>query len=299
VSSAPAGRAVPEAAEPVATSRRARWSAFVGAVRGVSEIDPATVQTQLQRLGSRRRWLAPLVFAAGTVAVVFRGVLVLVRNWRLLLLQVIPAAWLWLMSWNVRTHLFSREKLPTEYTAPLAIGVIVLSLVCYWCNATFAFTLTQAGRPRIRSAFREARGHWRLVTGIALVTGAAQAAVWVWLAPVSVRWFLIGLTAMLVIQTYLFIAVPLWLLGFRPREDRRTKITRSVTTGVLGGVASAPGFLFNRLGLLLLGIHSVWILGVVLVSVGAVLQVTASSSVRVVKMSARLGGGSPSSAGDG
>ena len=287
----PAGRAVTTAAEPVAGSRRARWDAFAGAVRGVSEVDPAVVEGELERLGSRRRWLASLVYAAGTVAVVFRGVLLLLQNWRLLLLQVVPAAWLWLMTWNLKTHLFSRESLPVDYKAGLAIGVIVLSLVCHWCNATFAFTLTQPGRPQIRPAFREARQRWRLVTGVALAAGAAQAAVWVFLAPVSVRWFLIGLTAMLVIQIYLFVALPLWLVGIRPREDRRTKITRSVTTGVLGGVASAPGFLLNRVGLLLLGTHALWILGIVFVSVGAVLHVTASSSVRVVKLSARLGGG--------
>jgi hypothetical protein len=288
----PAGRPVPATgSQPVATTRRARWGAFVGAVRGVSEVDPGVVEDELQRLGSRRRWLAPLVYAAGTVAVVFRGVLFLLQNWRVLLLQVVPAAWLWLMTWNVKTHLFSREALPLDYRAPLAIGVIVLSLVCHWCNATFAFTLTQPGRPQIRPAFREARQRWRLVTVVALVAGAAQAAVWVFLAPISVRWFLVGLTAMLVIQIYLFVALPLWLVGIKPRESRRQKMTRSVTTGVLGGVASTPGFLFNRLGLLLLGTQALWVLGIVFVSIGAVLHLTASSSVRVVKMSARLGGG--------
>jgi hypothetical protein len=56
---------------------------------------------------------------------------------------------------------------------------------------------------------------------------------------------------------------------------------------MLAGVASTPGFLLYRIGLLLLG-TSLWPLGAVIVSIGAVLHITASSSVRVVKMSLRL-----------
>ena len=49
-----------------------------------------------------------------------------------------------------------------------------------------------------------------------------------------------------------------------------------------------PGFLLNRIGWLLLGTGGLTILGGVLVAIGAVLHVTASSSVRVVKLSLRL-----------
>ncbi len=268
--------------------RGGRWHAFTGAVQGVSNIDPATVQAELQRLGSRRRWLTPLVFVAGTVGVVFRGVLLLLRNWRLSLLMVVPAVWIWLMAWNVRTHLFSNRDLPTEYAEAIAVVVIVGAVICYWCNAVFAFAITQHDQADLRLAFRQARPRWRLVTGVALVTGAAQAAVWLWVAPLGPTWFAVGLTGMLLVQAYMFLAVPAWLLGTRPKEAPREKLSRTVTTGALSGVAVAPGFLLNRLGLLLLGISEVWILGVVLVSVGAVLHVAASSSVRVVKMSVRL-----------
>ena len=52
-------------------------------------------------------------------------------------------------------------------------------------------------------------------------------------------------------------------------------------------MASTPGFLLNRLGWLLLG-AGLGIIGGALVAIGAVLHVTASSSVRVVKLSVRL-----------
>jgi hypothetical protein len=276
-----------------------RWHTLVRAVAAVRSLEPERVQVEVRRLGTRRRWLKPLAYAAGTVAIVFQGVLLLLRDWRLLLLQLVPATWLWLMTWNLRTHLFSKSDLPTAYRPLLAVSVILVSLLAYWCNAVFAFTVTQTGpRADVRMAFRQARERWRFITGIALATGVLQAGVWAGLSRVSVRAFVIGLTVMLVVQIYMFIAVPLWLLGGKPKESRREAITRSATTGVLSGVASAPGFLFNRIGLLLLGIGSVWWLGVILVSLSAVLHVTASSSVRVVKLTVRLGVARPTAEGE-
>lgn len=101
-----------------------------------------------------------------------------------------------------------------------------------------------------------------------------------------------------VVQIYLFIAIPSWLLGVRKAGPRSERLTQSLTTGVLSGVASTPGFLFNRIGLLFLGVGSLWGLGIAIVSIGAVLHVTASSSVRVVKLSVRLRpGADPSASG--
>jgi hypothetical protein len=60
--------------------RRSRRQALVRATAAVRSTDPASVESALKDLGGRRRWLAPLVYAAGTVAVVFDGVLLLLRN---------------------------------------------------------------------------------------------------------------------------------------------------------------------------------------------------------------------------
>ena len=86
---------------------------------------------------------------------------------------------------------------------------------------------------------------------------------------------------------YLFVAIPSWLLGVRRTSTRREHTIQSLTTGALSGVATTPGYLLNRIGLLLLG-TALWIVGVVALSIGSVLHITASSSVRVVKMSLRL-----------
>jgi hypothetical protein len=64
------------------------------------------------RHGSRGqgRWLKPLFYAAGTVAVVFDGVLLLIRHWQLTVLQLVAAAWVWVMSWNLRNHMLANAS---------------------------------------------------------------------------------------------------------------------------------------------------------------------------------------------
>ena len=249
--------------------------------------DPAAVESALKDLGGRRRWLAPLVYAAGTVAVVFDGVLLLLRNWRLTLLQLFPAVWIWVMTWNMKNHLLSKPTFSTSVVIAVAVGVLLAAQVAYWCNATFAYTMTQSATD-IRAAFAEARRRWRLIGGLALLTGGAQAGIWLLIPRLKADWLWVALLVMFVVQVYLFIAIPCWLLGVRKTGTRRDRTTQSVTTSVLSGVAAMPGFLLNRIGWLLLGAGAVGIVGGVLLAIGAVLHVTASSSVRVVKLSLRL-----------
>jgi hypothetical protein len=270
-------------------SPRLRSSALVRAVEAVRSTDPAEVESALAQLSGKRRWLKPLAYAAGTVAIVFDGVVLLLRHWQLTLLQIVPACWIWVMTWNLKGHFLSNRHLPTNIGPVAAIGVVLAAQLAYWCNATFAYTMLQGDRTSIRAAFRQARPHWRLVGGLALLTSALQATIWLLMPYMRVRWFWIALLVMFVVQVYLFIAIPSWLLAVEKSGSRRDHMTRSLTTGVLSGVASTPGFLFNRIGLLLLGVGgAVFWVGVAVVSIGAVLHVTASSSVRVVKMSLRL-----------
>jgi hypothetical protein len=267
-----------------------RWQTFVHAAAAVRSTDPGRVERAVSELSGRRRWLRPLVYAAGTIAIVFDGVRLLIQNWRLTLLQLAPAVWIWVMSWNLRTHALSNEKLSPDHVGLIAAGVIVLAQVTYWCNATFAYSLLQGTGSNIRSAFREARPHWRFIGGIALITGCLQAAIWLFLPDWNPTWFWIALLVMFIVQIYLFVAIPAWLIGVRKTGARRDRAIQSLTTGVLSGVAATPGFLLNRLGLLLVGIGPVGALGFAIVAIGAVLHATASSSVRVVKMSVRLRG---------
>ena len=267
--------------------RQSRWRSLVRAAAAVRSTDPATVESALTDLARRGRWLKPLAYAAGTVAVVFDGVLLLIRHWRLTLLQLVPAAWVWIMSWNLRNHMLASSRVSTASSIAIAVAVLVTAQTAYWCNATFGYTMVQGEQTDIRAAFAEARPHWRLVGGLALLTGAVQASIALAIPHWQVRWLWVALLVMFIVQIYLFVAIPSWLLGVRKTGTRRDRTVQSLTTGVLSGVAATPGFLLNRIGLLLLGTSLFWI-GVAVVSIGAVLHVTASSSVRVVRLSLRL-----------
>ena len=93
---------------------------------------------------------------------------------------------------------------------------------------------------------------------------------------------------MFLVQVYLFIAIPCWLLGVRKTGSRRERTTQSVTTGVLSGVAVDAGVPAEPDRLVAARLGALWIVGGALLAIGAVLHVTASSSVRVVKLSLRL-----------
>lgn len=269
------------------------WRATARAVVAIRALDPDAVQAALERMGGQKRWLAPLAYAAGTLTVVFDGVLVLLRNLRLLLLQAVPAAWILIMTRELTNRLFSDRDVSVEYSGLLALAVILVTQIAYWCNATFAFVLASEDGS-MADAFGQARRRRRLVTGTALITGTAHASVWIWFSQLGNTWLTVGLTIMWVVQIYMFVALPSWLIGAAPLEEsRRERITRTLTTGALSGVVATPGFILNRIGLLLLGLPGIGFIkfiGFLLLAVGTAIHVAGSSSVRVVKLSIRLRG---------
>ena len=132
---------------------RSRWQSLVRTAAAVRSTDPASVESALRDLGGRRRWLAPLAYAAGTIAVVFDGVLLLLRNWRLSLLQLLPAAWIWGMTWNLKNHTLANPGVSTSISILVAVGVLFTAQIAYWCNATFAYTIAQGTTTDFRAAF--------------------------------------------------------------------------------------------------------------------------------------------------
>jgi hypothetical protein len=72
------------------TSTMARLGAAVSAV---ADADPARIEATALQLGASRRYLAPVAWAAGALVLVVRGAKLLVMNWRLCLIELVPAAW--------------------------------------------------------------------------------------------------------------------------------------------------------------------------------------------------------------
>jgi hypothetical protein len=64
---------------------------FVAAIR---DNDERTVEEAVLQLARTRRILAPLALAAGALVMLLDGLRLLVTNWRLMLVQALPAMWI-------------------------------------------------------------------------------------------------------------------------------------------------------------------------------------------------------------
>ena len=86
-----------------------------------------------------------------------------------------------------------------------------------------------------------------------------------------------------------FVAVPARILGVR---KHKLPFTQTVghwgVSGALSAVAMGPGFILDRLGLILLGVRGFHIIGFVLLSIGTALYAAGMSSVKAVKLSMKL-----------
>lgn len=273
---------------------RARLATFLLLVQSVTETEPSAIESAARRLGESRRWLAPLAWAAGTLVQLFNGIKLLVVNWRLLLLQLIPASWIWLATWNLKRHLlrgveFNHLGLPTLIISTIVI--LVVTVIAFWCNSVFALALDGPPPPRIAPAIRASMSsratvtRWGLAVGVALVlanlviprTGR------VWL-------FSLALTIVIAVMTITFVALPARILGIqRQKLPPREAIGRVAAGGALSAVAMGPGFVMGRIGLLLLGFRGLQAVGFVLLTIGATLYAAGMSSVKVVTMSMKLG----------
>src|SRR3954451_3550468 len=78
-----------------------RLRRFVVAVR---DGDEAMVEELVLRLSRRRRAFAPLALVVGGLAMLFMGLKLLFSNWRLTLVQALPAMWIWLAMYDLKAH---------------------------------------------------------------------------------------------------------------------------------------------------------------------------------------------------
>lgn len=259
---------------------------------GIRAGDEADIARAVEDLSRSRRYLAPLALAVGGVAMLLGGVRLLFSNWRLTLIQVLPAVWIWLAMYELRAHvLHDREfrDLEGPLVALLILIIVAITIGAFFCNAVFAFAIAQKGRPRVRLAIAEARQRPApiLAAGGVLGLGLGLAAT---LAPrAGPPWFAISLGAIVGLMMVAYIAVPSRLIGIEPSASRRDRISASAVGGFLGVALAAPPYALGRVGLLMIGSPILRIPGLVIFLVAATLQAGATSAVRAVKMGARLG----------
>jgi len=266
---------------------------IVTLAQAVESTDPTQVGRALSALASSRRILAPLGWAIGTILLLFQGLSTIVVNWRLTLIELVPAIWIGLTWWDLRVHALHKLELSPVHGAVLvgvAVGVIVVTVACYWCNAVFAMVV-EPGHPRsIRQAFRKTRGHARYLNTWGLGVGIAHALASTLVVRTGLFAFLLAIGAVALVMMISFVTVPARLLGLTTRRPLPQKVSSAAVGGAISAVAQAPGFLLNRAGLLLLGVHLLIVPGIAVFAVGVALQTAAVSSVSAVKLSTQFVG---------
>jgi len=260
-------------------------------VEGMRDADPAMIEAAAVQLSGKRRWLAPLGYVAGTLALVATGVKPLIANWRLTLIEVAPAAWIWLSMWNLKAHFLDERSVHPVHgwvLIPLALAIVAVAIAAFFCNAIFAFAIGGEPPPRIRSALAQARGHLGVVLRWGILFGIAHAFVLLWVSRYGKFWYDFSLSIVVVAMMVSFVAVPAAILGKREKRTTKERVGYAAVGGALSAIAATPGFLFDRIGLLMIGVHALRIPGIALLSVGVALQVAGTSSVKAVKLSTRL-----------
>jgi uncharacterized membrane protein len=270
---------------------RAQVGQFIQAVR---DSDQAVVDDMVLRLSRSRPLLAPLALAVGAFAMLFNGVKLLFTNWRLTLIQVLPAMWIWAAMYDLKLHVSPlKNKELRVLTGPglvtsLVLVIAVVTAASFYLNAVFAFAIIAPGRPQIRPAFTQARSHLLVVLGsggiIGILLGLAAVLVPRW----GLFWFAVSLSIVVGLMMVCYVAVPSRLIGIKPVQSKRDKLMASAVGGAIGAVICTPPYALGRVGLLLLGSKTLFALGVILFAVGLTLQAGATGAVKTIKMSAKL-----------
>jgi len=282
----------PDAFSPAASSPRlSPLKAVVHFAASMRDADPAEIEAAVTQLSLTHRWLAPLGYVAGTLALIVAGIKPLFKNWRLTLVELVPATWVWFSMWNLKAHVLDGRSIHHFHGWITIVGALLMvaaATIAFYCNAIFAFSIGGPQPPNIRSAAREANTHLRAILLWGLGFGIAHALVSFVIAPLGSLWYALSLLCVLAAMLVSFVAVPAALAGMKERRTTRDKVGFAAIGGALAAVAMTPGFICDRIGLLLLGVHSLRILGFALLSIGAALQIAGTSGVKSVKLSSRF-----------
>ncbi len=286
------------AAPPVdapATRRATWWQAMGRVATAVREADEAQIEAAVAQLGQSRRWLAPLSYIAGGFGLLVDGVKLIFLNWRLTLIEILPAVWIWVTFWDLKAHALKGRSF-TIVRGPLALlvaaVVVAITVGAYFCNAVFAYAVSGPRPPRIGPATAKTRNHWRLILGWGFAVGLGHAVATIFVARAGVFWFTLALGLVLLVMMTSFVSVPAQIIGSQQvKLPMKDKISAGAASGAMSAVLTSPGFVFNRLGLLLAGTKALQIPGVVLFSIGIALQAAATSGAKAVKLGTRFSGG--------
>ncbi len=262
-----------------------------GLIRAIGEGDDAMVEAAVLDLAGRRRIFAPLGMVVGAFAMLFEGLKLLFSNWRLTLVQLLPAMWIWAAMLDLKVHVFHGRSFHTlrGVTLVLAVmGVMAVTAASFFLNAVFAFAIVRPGRPQIKPAFGQARSHAPVVLASGAVVGLMLGVSTLYVSRFGDWWFAFALSIVIGVMMLAYVSLPSRLIGMKSAYSTTDKVKATAVGGAIGGLVCAPPYALGRLGVLMLGSHLLFIPGIFVLTLGVTLQAGATSAVKAVKMSAKL-----------
>ena len=260
-------------------------------VRAIREGDEARVEDAVLHVSQSRRWLAPLAFVVGAFVMLFDGVKLVFSNWRLTLVQIVPAMWIWLAMLDLKVHALHGKSFIVRQgliAVVLVAAITAISAAAYVLNAVFAFAIAEPGPPQIRPAFARARAHRRVVLASGAVVGVCLGLSTIVVPRWGKPWFTLSLSVVIGVMMICYVSVPARLIGVTPTHSRRDRLAASAVSGALGAAVCTPPYVLGRVGILMLGSHALLIPGIVLLALGFTLEAGATGAVKAIKMSAKL-----------
>lgn len=272
---------------------RERLGAAVSRVASALAREDGDVIDAVGRLSRTRRVFAPLALTVGALAMLLEGARLLASNWRLMLVEILPAVWVWLAMLDLRLHVLrGRSFHAIEGAALIPVWgiVIALTILSFHLNAVFAYAISGDGEPDIGAAFRRARQRplpvvlWGGLAGALLALATTVAPRW------GRPWFTLTLGPVVGLLMVAYVALPARMIGVTPRASRRDKLTASLLSSALGVTVSVPPYVLGRAGILMLGSPVLLVPGIVCLLVGLALQAGATGAVRAIKLGGALRG---------
>src|SRR6201986_5369567 len=285
-------------------SVRQLWRRFIVAIR---EGDEHMVEQAVLQLAGRRKIFAPLALIVGAFVMLFSALRLLVTNWRLMLVQALPALLIWAVTLDLKAHVLHGKEF-NVVRGPIVVVLFVLAVLvtigAFFLNAAFAFAISQPGAPDLKAGFRQARRHARAVIGWGTLIGLALGVAAILVPRWGLRWFALSLGIVLAVMMVCYVAVPARIVGVqiaKPADmtGRRDKLAATALAGLVSGIICTPPYVISRVGEGLLGSGSLFAFGVALIVIGLTLEAGATGAVKAIKVSAKLLGNRSSAAPGG
>ena len=273
----------------------------------IREGDEQTVEQAVLQLAQTRKIFAPLALIVGAFVMLFSALRLLVTNWRLILVQALPALLIWAVTLDLKAHVLHGKEF-NVVRGPIVVVLFVLAVLvtigAFFLNAAFAFTISQHGPPDVRAGFRQARRHAREVIGWGTLIGLALGVAAILVPRWGLRWFALTLGTVLAVMMVCYVAVPARIVGVQTAkpadmQSRRDKLAATALAGLVGAIICTPPYVISRVGEGFLGHASLFALGVALIVIGLTLEAGATGAVKAIKVSAKLLAGRSPAAPDG